>query len=67
MRRQLKKTKRSLKDLLKRNWGKTVEPGANYMDLKMNIGTNCGLLWTIFGDHCDNYKELLKIYRILNC
>ena len=27
----------------------------------------CGLLWTIFGDHCDYYKELLKIYRILDC
>jgi hypothetical protein len=23
-------------------------------------------LWTIFGDHCDYYKELLKIYRILD-
>ena len=36
------------------------------MDLKLNIGTYCGLLWTIFGDHCDYYKELLKIYRILD-
>jgi hypothetical protein len=39
---------------------------ANYMDLKLNIGTYCGLLWTIFGDHYDYYKELLKIYRILD-
>jgi hypothetical protein len=23
-------------------------------------------LWTIFGDHCDYYKELIKIYRILD-
>jgi hypothetical protein len=37
------------------------------MDLKLNIETYCGLLWTIFGDHCDYYKELLKIYRILDC
>jgi len=57
---------RSLDDLLKRNRGKTVEPAATYTDLKLNIGTYCGLLWTIFGDHCDYYKELLKIYRILD-
>jgi hypothetical protein len=43
-----------------------VAPAANYMDLKLNIGTYCGLLWTIFGDHCDYYKELLKLYPILD-
>ena len=57
---------RSLEDLLKKNRSKTVEPAANYMDLKLNIGTYCGLLWTMFGDHCDYYKELLKIYCILD-
>ena len=57
---------RSLNDLLKRNRGKTVEPEATYTDLKLNIGTYCGLLWTIFGDHCNYYKELQKIYRILD-
>jgi hypothetical protein len=46
----------SLDDLLKRDRGKMVAPAANYMDLKLNIGTYCGLLWTIFGDHCDYYK-----------
>ncbi len=51
---------RSLEDLLKRNCGKTVAPATNYMDLKLNIGTYCSLLWAIFGDHCDYYKELLK-------
>ena len=56
----------NIDDLLKRNRRKTVEPAAIYMDLKLNIGTYCGLLWTIFGNHCDYYKELLKIYRILN-
>jgi hypothetical protein len=58
---------RSLDDLLKRNRGKTVEPAETYTDLKLNIGTYCGQLWTIFGDHCDYYKELLKIYCILGC
>ncbi len=57
----------SLDDLLKQNRVKTVAPAATYMDLKLNIGTYCGLLWTIFGDHCDYYKELLKIYGILDC
>ncbi len=56
----------SLDDLLKRNRGKTVQPAATYTDLKLNIGKYCGLLWTIFGDHCNYYKELLKIYRILD-
>jgi hypothetical protein len=58
---------RSLDDLLKQNRGKMVAPAADYMDLKLNIGTYCGLLWAIFGDHCDYYKELLKLYHILDC
>ena len=37
------------------------------MDLKLNIGTYCGLLWSILGDHCNYYKELLKIYCIPDC
>ncbi len=57
----------SLDNLLKQNHGKMVAPAANYMELKLNIGTYCGLLWTIFGDHCDYYKELLKLYQILDC
>jgi hypothetical protein len=51
---------RSLDDLLKKNRGKTVEPAATYTDLKLNIGTYCGLLWTIFGDHCDYYQGAVK-------
>ena len=35
---------RSLEDLLTGNRGKTVESAANYTDLKLNIGTYCGLL-----------------------
>ena len=57
---------RSIDDLLKRNLGKTVEPAETYMDLKLNIGTYCGLLWKIFGIHCNYYKELLKICCILD-
>ena len=57
----------NLKEILKRNSGKTVAPATNYMDLILNIGMYCGLLWEIFGDHCYYYKELLKIYHILDC
>ncbi len=57
----------SLDNVLKRNRRKMVAPAITYMDLKLNIRTCCGLLWTIFGDHCDYYKELLKIYHILDC
>jgi hypothetical protein len=53
-------------DLMKGNQGKTMSPAANYMELKLNIGTYCGLLWSILGDHCNYYKELLKLYRILD-
>ena len=44
---------RSLDDLLKQNCGKAVVPGADYIELKLNIGTYCGLLWAIFEDHCN--------------
>jgi hypothetical protein len=57
---------RSLDKLLKWNRGRTVWPAASYMDLKLNIGIYCGLLWSLFGDHCNYYCELLKIYCILD-
>ncbi len=40
---------RSLKDLLKKNRGKTVAPTTNYMDLKLNIRTYCGLFGQFWG------------------
>jgi hypothetical protein len=57
----------SIDDLIKWNQGKTVSLAVNYMELKLNIGTYCSLLWSILGDHCNYYKELLKLYRNLNC
>jgi hypothetical protein len=36
------------------------------MQLKLNIGTYCALLWILFGDHCNYYKELHKIHCILD-
>jgi hypothetical protein len=60
------KNTRSLEDMLKVSRKKTAAPAGTYSELKLNIGTYCGLLWSLFGDNCDYYKELLKIYRILD-
>ncbi len=53
-------------DLLKGYCGKMVAPAGTYMELKLNIGSYCSLLWSLFGDHCDYYKELLKLYHMLD-
>ncbi len=34
--------------------------------MKLNIGSYCTVLWSIFGERCDYYCKLLKIYRILD-
>ncbi len=52
-------------NLLKGNRGKMVAPARTYMELKLNSGY-CGLLWSLYGDHRDYYKELLKFYQSLN-
>jgi hypothetical protein len=57
---------RSLKELLKGNCGKVISPPQDYMQLKLNIGSYCALLWSIFGERCDYYRKLLKLYRILD-
>ena len=60
------KSTRSLDDLLKISRKKTAAPAGSYSKLKLNIGTYCGLLWSLVGEHCDYCKELLKIYRVLD-
>jgi hypothetical protein len=40
-------------------------PGGTYLDLKLLIGTFCGLVWTLFGSGCDYYHELKKIHASL--
>jgi hypothetical protein len=57
---------RTIKELLRVNKGKIVTPPLDYMQLKLNIGSYCALLWSLFGKECDYYKELLKIHRILD-
>jgi hypothetical protein len=62
---QMKGTK-SLEELLKGNHGKVISTPQDYMQLKLNIGSYCALLWSIFGKQCDYYRKLLKLYRILD-
>ncbi len=59
------KTTRKLEDLLK-DKGKTVAPVPDYMQLKLHVGTFCALLWALFGEQCNYYKELVKIHCILD-
>jgi hypothetical protein len=59
------KTTRCLKDLLK-DKGKVITPTLDYMQLKLNIGTLCALLWSIFGEQCKYYKELVKLHWIFD-
>jgi hypothetical protein len=59
------KTTRCLKDLLK-DKGKVITPTPYYMQLKLNIETFCMLLWSIFGERCDYYKELVKLHQNLD-
>ncbi len=61
------KNTRSLEDMLKVSRKKTAVPPGSYSKLKLNIGTYCGLLWSLFADNCDYYSELIKIYRVLDC
>jgi len=60
------KSTRSLDDLLKISRKKTAAPAGSYSELKLNVGTYYGLLWSLFGEYCDCYKELLKIHPVLD-
>ncbi len=42
---------RRINDLLKGNCGKMVAPAETYMEMKLNIGSYCGLLLSLFRDH----------------
>ncbi len=57
---------RSLEELLKGNHGKVISPPQDYMQLKLNTGSYCALLWSNFGEQCNYYLELLKLNRILD-
>ncbi len=62
---ELTKSTRRLKDLLKEK-NKITMPAQNFMKLKLNMSTFCALLWALFGDQYDYYRELLKLHNILD-
>jgi hypothetical protein len=53
-------------DYLKYVKGVTRHPASNYWDLKLNIATFMALLWVLFGDRCDYYLNLYKIYTVMD-
>jgi len=52
-------------DYLKYIKGNARQPASNFYDLKQNIATFMALLWVLFGDKCDYFCNVLKIYKIL--
>ena len=40
-------------------------PNGTYLELRLLIGTFCGLLYTLFGSQCDYYHELRRIHSAL--
>ncbi len=61
---QMKTTQR-LEDLLD-DTGNVITPAPDYMQLKLNIEMLCALLWSLFGEQFNYYKELVKLHRILD-
>ena len=59
------KATRKVEDVLKEK-EKKVSPASDYMQLKLNIGTFCALLFALFGEKCDYYRELFKLHNILD-
>jgi hypothetical protein len=47
------KQMRTIKELWRVDKGKIVTSPLDYMQLKLNIGTYCALLWSLFGKECD--------------
>ena len=41
-------------------------PNGTYLELRLLVGTYCGLLYTLFGSGCDYYHQLRKIHTALS-
>jgi hypothetical protein len=53
-------------EYLKYMKGATRQPANNFWDLKQNIATYMTLLWVLFGDQCDYYRNIYKIHAIMD-
>jgi hypothetical protein len=56
---------RSYKESLKLAQITVRVPASTHHNVKLNIAMFCAFLWTLFGDKCDYYKEVLKVLRVL--
>jgi hypothetical protein len=41
-------------------------PALMYSDMKLNIALFCALLWALFGNECNNYREVMKVLQVLD-
>ncbi len=57
---------RLFNEYLKYVKGATRQPANNFWDLKQNIATYMALLWVLFGDRCDYYRNIYKIHAIMD-
>jgi hypothetical protein len=53
-------------EYLKYARGATRQPANNFWDLKQNISTYVALLWVLFGDRCNYYRNIYKIHAIMD-
>ncbi len=41
-------------------------PASTYSDMKLNIALFYSLLWALFDDECNYYKEVMKVLQVLD-
>jgi hypothetical protein len=41
-------------------------PASTFSDMRLNISLFCSLLWALFGNECNYYKEVMKLLQVLN-
>ncbi len=56
---------RSYKESLKLARTTVRVPALTYHNVKLNIAMFYAFLWTLFGEECDYYKEVLKVLQVL--
>jgi hypothetical protein len=57
---------RQLDEFLRLQKDQRRAPADNFLELKNNIATFMGLVWVLFGSHCDYYKGLRHVYGTMD-
>jgi hypothetical protein len=42
------------------------QPATNYHELKLDVGTFCAFLWTLFGEACDYFENCYALFTMLD-